>query len=325
MDTNLKCLFNQDATCFSCINKTGFEIYNCDPLAKRFERKNMSQLRMVIMLYKTNIFAIVNNDYPNTLIIWDDFESKALSEIEFKSPITGVKLRKDVFLVITETKTFLYRLVDYELLYSVDTIINKKGIGTISLSQNPISVILGPVPGTIIIYQYATEYKINAHKTNIALTAITNDGAFVGTASEKGTVVRIWNTITGEMIKEFRRGTAAAEITSMSFNHTQDQLRLAVCSSTGTCHIFNITTPIANKRSTLNYVVPTTETFFGFKPFKYFSSEWSEISFKVEPGSICAFSINANTIYVLTIAGNFCKYIYNPVTGTANCLEYTSI
>ena len=120
--------FNQESTCFACGREDGFTVYNCDPPTLRFTRLSQTELEasgigIVEMLFRSNIFAIVGGGkqpkYPcNTVMIWDDFQSKCIAELEFKSPVTGVKLRRDLILVTIEDKAYIYRFSDLELLAS---------------------------------------------------------------------------------------------------------------------------------------------------------------------------------------------------------------
>eukprot|EP00842_Homolaphlyctis_polyrhiza_P004905 jgi/Hompol1/5415/HPOL_004412-RA len=60
----------------------------------------------------------------------------------------------------------------------------------------------------------------------------------VATASERGTLIRVFDRRTGTLTNELRRGADYAEIYSLSFNTAST--RICVASDKGTVHIFNL-------------------------------------------------------------------------------------
>ena len=79
---------------------------------------------------------------------------------------------------------------------------------------------------------------IKAHNSNISCLALNSDGSLVATASEKGTLIRIYRTDNGELLQEVRRGKENAEIYSISFNNSNQFM--ACTSDRGTIHIFSL-------------------------------------------------------------------------------------
>ena len=65
---------------------------------------------------------------------------------------------------------------------------------------------------------------IMAHKSNIRFMVLSQDGQFIATCSEKGTLIRIYNTNTKKLIKELRRGTDEATINWLCFNKDNTKL-----------------------------------------------------------------------------------------------------
>ena len=79
---------------------------------------------------------------------------------------------------------------------------------------------------------------VEAHENAIAAIALSADGSLLATASERGTIVRVFSTVTGLKLYQFRRGTYKAQIESMSFS--EDGLFLCVCASRQTVHVFKL-------------------------------------------------------------------------------------
>ena len=88
-------------------------------------------------------------------------------------------------------------------------------------------------------YDKSTTSLINAHESAIAFISMNNDGSLVATASDKGTLIRIFKAEDGSFLQEVRRGAEKAEIYSISFDLNS---KFIACSSDrGTVHIFSLT------------------------------------------------------------------------------------
>ena len=164
---------------------------------------------------------------------------------------------------------------------------------------------------------------IAAHSGRLSCIALNHDGTKCATASDKGTLVRVFNTATGTLLNELRRGMDRAEIYSIAFN--QDSTRLCVSSDKGTIHVFNLDPSVITttdpkplpRGPTYGEVVvyPTAPSVKGsgltqngnrgssfsfMKDLlpKYFSSEWSFAHAKIvtENRCIAAFGEQKNTI-----------------------------
>lgn len=113
------------------------------------------------------------------------------------------------------------------------------------LSQQPTPATPQPAgvqqSGDIIVFctrKLLVENVIQAHKAPISFLSINSSGTMLASASEKGTVIRVWSIPGSEKLYQFRRGTREARIFSMNFN-TMSTL-LAVSSAHDTVHIFNL-------------------------------------------------------------------------------------
>lgn len=84
---------------------------------------------------------------------------------------------------------------------------------------------------------------IAAHESALSCLALNLDGTRLATASERGTLIRVWDSHSGQLLHELRRGAEAAEIQSIAFDF--ETCWLAVSSDHGTVHVFSLS-PGAN-------------------------------------------------------------------------------
>lgn len=79
---------------------------------------------------------------------------------------------------------------------------------------------------------------IEAHRSPLACITLNSDGTLLATASDKGTIIRVFSIPDGHKLYQFRRGSMPSRIYSMSFNTTSTLL--CVSSSTDTIHLFKL-------------------------------------------------------------------------------------
>lgn len=91
---------------------------------------------------------------------------------------------------------------------------------------------------------------IEAHNSPLSCIALNNDGTLLATASEKGTIIRVFSIPDAQKLYQFRRGSIPARIYSMSFNSTSTLL--CVSSATETVHIFRLGTPNAGRSNSVS-------------------------------------------------------------------------
>lgn len=79
---------------------------------------------------------------------------------------------------------------------------------------------------------------IIAHNTAITTLTALPSGRLLATTSERGTLVRVWDTHSGNLIRELRRGSDKAEIYGVAFR--PDEQDVCVWSDKGTVHVFSL-------------------------------------------------------------------------------------
>lgn len=300
--------FNNIVTNLTCCTDQGYIVYGLQPdLEKKLYVSELDGgVGIMKMFNKTNIIVMVGggaNPFKSkdTLVLWDQLKKQSIIEIDMKEQIKNVLINKETIIAILEKKVCLFNwagsLLDTKITYA-----NEKGLCVINMDLNVIAT-LGTKKGEIAIWKPNNDlYKtIEAHCTNIEAIAISANGKLVASASETGTLIRIFDTETGILNYEFRRGSNSANINDICFNH--NSTLLACSSGNGTIHIFDIYNDPNVTKNTMSFLS-------GLKSYlpKYFSSQWGfkQININNFEKSICVFDEN-NDLHVACFDGNYYK------------------
>lgn len=229
------------------------------------------------MLFRCNLLALVGGGSspqypPNKVLIWDDHLGRPIGELSFRQRVLTVKMRRDRICVALRDRVYVYNFANLALL---DTIItggdNTNGLGLLSISTdtNGIddssddmvlacpSVTRGQVH--VELYSQRKKVLIDAHDGSLAAIALSGDGTLLSTASERGTMIRLFYTGAkrgdnfpnsllpssegsqnpeGTPLREFRRGVEQAKVGHLTFS--PDKMWLACISDKETVHVFKV-------------------------------------------------------------------------------------
>lgn len=156
-----------------------------------------------------------------------------------------MKLNRDRLIVCLEESLYIHNIQDMKVVHTIrDTPCNPLGLCALSSSSEhcylayPGSVTSGEVQIFDAINLHA-KTMINAHDTPLAALAFSPSGTEIATASERGTVIRVFSSQDGSRLFELRRGLKrCVSIVSLSFSTCAEYL--VSSSNTETVHIFRL-------------------------------------------------------------------------------------
>ncbi|GAT21415.1 autophagy-related protein 18 [Aspergillus luchuensis] len=188
-----------------------------------------------------------------------------ICELTFPTTVLAVKLNRKRLVIVLEDQIYLYDIQTMKLLYTIETSPNPNALCALSPSSDncylayplpqkappstfqppahapPGTTHVTPTSGEVLIFDTLKLEAINvieAHRSPLACITLNSDGTLIATASDKGTIIRVFSVPDGRKLYQFRRGSIPSRIYSMSFNTTSTLL--CVSSSTETIHLFKL-------------------------------------------------------------------------------------
>ena len=177
----------------------------------------------------------------------------------------AVRLNRKRLAVVLEDEIYLYDIANMGLVSTIATSPNPNAIFALSPSSErcyiayplpkardeqsdrrpahapPLSTFVPPTSGEVLIFDTVTLKAvtvIEAHRSPLCCVALNSEGNMLATASETGTIIRVFSVPSGQKLYQFRRGTYPSTIYSMSFNLSSTLL--CVSSASETVHIFRL-------------------------------------------------------------------------------------
>ncbi|KAK6273093.1 hypothetical protein POUND7_010176 [Theobroma cacao] len=242
--------FNQDNSGFAISTKDGFKIFDSNTGRLCYERA-VGAFIIVEMLYSSSLLAIVGAGEqpslsPRRLCLFNTTTSAPLREMTFLTSILAVRLNRKRLVVVLQEKTYIYDSNSLEILDTVDTVPNLKGLCAFSPSLDGCFLALpaSTIKGSVLVYnvmELQSHCEIDAHRSPLAAITLSSNGTYIATASEQGTIIRVHLVSEATQSYSFRRGRYPSTIFSLSFAPSlQLPDILAATSSSGSVHIFSL-------------------------------------------------------------------------------------
>lgn len=172
-----------------------------------------------------------------------------------------MRLNRSRMIISLSTAIYMHNIRDMKMLHSIQhKAPSPNGLCALSLNSLLAYPVMGPaatsgsasnggaaataapIVGEVQIFDCATLtacMRIKAHESPLAALCFSVNGLLLATASEKGTVIRVFCVKNGRRVHEFRRGVKRyVRIASLNFSSCANYL--CVSSNTETVHVFRI-------------------------------------------------------------------------------------
>lgn len=241
--------FNQDCTSLAAGTKTGYRLFSLssvDKLENIYENVSENEdICVVERLFSSSLVALVSLSSPRKLKVCHFKKGTEICNYSYSNTILAVKLNRLRLIVCLEESLYIHNIRDMKVLHTIrDTPPNREGLCALSIHNDNCYLAYpgSSQVGEVQIFDTANLRAITmipAHDNPLAAMAFNSQGVRLATASEKGTVIRVFSIPDGQKLFEFRRGVKrCARIYSMTFS--ADSLFLACSSNTETVHVFKL-------------------------------------------------------------------------------------
>jgi WD repeat-containing protein 45 len=301
--------YNEEEDCVIFGTKNGFYVYTLYPQKKIISQKIMGGVSKICMLHRSNMFFFVGTlekgEYSTKNVhIWDDSQKKTVGQIAFNKDVNHIQVYTNYIFISTEDTIYIYNFYNLQLLHSIQTNNNKKGLFKVCIHNNQLDKIIYSDNNKIIIYDWITKTtkEIECHIDCIELFTLSYDNKYIATCSKKGSLIRVFNVETLALTKELRRGTEYVKIVNLSFN--KDNSLLLCSSEKGSIHIFSLEDSISNVNNKTIYGISYVKSMLP----KYFDSQWSFAQIYLK--HIQTYNIFSKEAFnIISVASNGCFYI----------------
>ncbi|XP_050345978.1 WD repeat domain phosphoinositide-interacting protein 2 isoform X1 [Nymphalis io] len=240
--------FNQDCTSLVAGSSSGYHLFALTPddgIEEIYASRSGQDTCLVDRLFSSSLVAIVTVSAPRKLIVCHYKKGTEICNYSYSNTILAVKLNRSRLIVCLEESLHIHNIRDMKILHTIrDTPPNPRGLCALSPCVDhcyvayPGSSAVGEVQIFDAVHLNA-KCVISAHDSPLAALAWSMCGRRLATASERGTVIRVFAVPERTRLYEFRRGVKrCVSIACLAFSACGAYL--AATSNTETVHVFRL-------------------------------------------------------------------------------------
>uniref|UniRef100_A0A672ZA05 WD repeat domain phosphoinositide-interacting protein 1-like n=1 Tax=Sphaeramia orbicularis TaxID=375764 RepID=A0A672ZA05_9TELE len=207
--------FNQDSTSLALGTRTGYKLFSLTMVEKLdciHESVETPDVYIVERLFSSSLVVVVSSSIPLRMYIYHFKKGTEICNYSYPNNILAVKLNRQRLVVCLEESIYIHNIKDMELLQTLlNTPPNPSGLCALSVNHSN-SYLAYPgsaTIGEIVVYDannLTTVTLIPAHDSPLAALTFNVSATRLASASEKGTVIRVFSIPEGQRLFEFRRG-----------------------------------------------------------------------------------------------------------------------
>uniref|UniRef100_A0A8K9XFK2 WD repeat domain, phosphoinositide interacting 1 n=1 Tax=Oncorhynchus mykiss TaxID=8022 RepID=A0A8K9XFK2_ONCMY len=227
--------------------KTGYKLFSVTSVDKLdcIYESETPDVYIVERLFSSSLVVVVSLSIPRRMNVYHFKKGTEICNYSYSNNILSVRLNRQRLVVCLEESVYIHNIKDMKLLKTLlNTPSNPSGLCALSINHSN-SYLAYPgssTIGEIIVYDannLSTVTMIPAHDSPLAALTFNSSGTKLASASERGTVIRVFSIPEGQRMFEFRRGMKRyVNISSLSFS--PDAQFLCASSNTETVHIFKL-------------------------------------------------------------------------------------
>uniref|UniRef100_A0A8D0BZE4 WD repeat domain, phosphoinositide interacting 1 n=1 Tax=Salvator merianae TaxID=96440 RepID=A0A8D0BZE4_SALMN len=240
--------YNQDCTSLAIGTKSGYRLFSLssvEQLDQVHESNEIPDVYIVERLFSSSLVVVVSHVKPRQMNVYHFKKGTEICNYSYSSNILSVRLNRQRLIVCLEESIYIHNIKDMKLLKTIlDIPPNPTGLCALSINHSN-SYLAYPgstTVGEIVLYDgnnLRDVCSISAHDGPLAALTFNSTGSKLASASEKGTVIRVFSIPEGQKVYEFRRGMKRyVNISSLVFS--MDSQFLCASSNTETVHIFKL-------------------------------------------------------------------------------------
>lgn len=251
--------FNQDCTRVCVGLRHGYRTFCIEPFRMVYEKHCDDGASLFEILFSSSLVVHVPagdgaTSSQRIVRIFHTKRNKEITRMTYSSAVLAVKMNRKTLVVVIETAIYIYDITNMHLLHTIGSTPpnpagicslapcfvsgDPRGTGTLNYFAYPGNA----ASGEVFVYDVSNMRHVTtiaAHTSAISALTFNYSGTMLATASQKGTVFRVFNSADGSRLFELRRGLKTyAHISSLSFNF--DSTFLCATSDKSTIHIFKL-------------------------------------------------------------------------------------